>query len=244
MIALGYETYVCQGGDWGSLITRMMGRNSPTNVRAVHNNFTFFAPANLLWQPLRLVQALVMPWSKAEKQGLANGWNYATTGNTYYKMQQHRPQTVAYCLEDSPVALLGWVYEKLIHWTDNYPWTDDEILTWISIYWFSTAGPGASVRIYLEAENIDATYGKKDDHDFWGWMNVPLGLTQFPKDIAGIPKAFARTLGPVVFENWSETGGHFAAWEKPEILAADLKKMFGKEGKAYGVVKSCDGYSK
>lgn len=69
----------------------------------------------------------------------------------YFHAQSTKPQTIGYALADSPVALLTWIYEKLHDWTDDYPWTDDEILTWVSIYWFSTAGPAASVRIYYEA---------------------------------------------------------------------------------------------
>jgi hypothetical protein len=64
--------------------------------------------------------------------------------------QASKPQTLAYALNDSPVALLAWIYEKLHDWTDSYPWTDDEIFTWVSIYQFSRAGPGAAHRIYYE----------------------------------------------------------------------------------------------
>lgn len=69
----------------------------------------------------------------------------------YFNEQSTKPQTIGYALADSPVALLAWIYEKLHDWTDEYPWTEEEILTWISFYWFSTAGPAASVRIYYEA---------------------------------------------------------------------------------------------
>lgn len=71
----------------------------------------------------------------------------------YFNEQSTKPQTIGYALADSPVALLAWIYEKLHDWTDDYPWTEDEILTWVSIYWFSTAGPAASVRIYYEASH-------------------------------------------------------------------------------------------
>jgi hypothetical protein len=230
MLSLGYDQYVAQGGDWGSLISRMMGRHHhESGLQAVHVNLAFFDPLNMLFAPHRMLQMMVTWWSKLEFGGLMNGMKYVSEGNMYYRIQQTRPQTVAYCLEDSPVALLGWIWEKLIHWTDNYPWTDDEILTWISIYWFSTAGPGASVRIYFEAENPSSEFhGTKSDGRFWDYCKVPLGLTQFPKDIVGIPKVFTRTLGPVAFENWASDGGHFAAWERPEVLSSDLKTMFGK----------------
>lgn len=245
MLSLGYSEYVAQGGDWGSLITRIMGRvHNNDGLKAVHNNFTFFAPVNLLYQPWRLLQMLVVPWTKLEWKGIKNAMAYVGSGNKYYEIQKTRPQTVAYVLNDSPIALLGYVYEKLQQWTDDYPWTKDEILTWISIYWFSKPGPGASVRIYFEAENPDLKGpGLKSDTNFFAWTKVPLGLTQFPKDIAGVPWAALRTLGNIVYDNWSQDGGHFAAWERPEFLASSLQQMFGKSGGAYGVVSSADGYA-
>jgi len=85
-------------------------------------------------------------------------------------------------------------------WTDEYPWTDEEILTWISIYWFSTAGPTASVRIYCEATY---SHGKivKDRTALFNWINIPLDLAFFPKDLNIVPKTWARTLGPVMYES-------------------------------------------
>lgn len=164
-------------------------------------------------------------------------------GNGYFRIQATRPQTVAYCLSDSPVALLGWIHEKLIQWTDSYPWTDDEILTWVSIYWFSRAGPGASVRTYFEVEHAKDP-GYNFYKDMWGYLprSVKLGITQFPSDLIGMPGLFAKTLGNAVFESWGESGGHFAAYERPEILARELKKMFGRGGGAYGAVEGADGY--
>jgi hypothetical protein len=128
-------------------------------------------------------------------------------------------------------------------WTDSYPWTDEEILTWISIYWFSTAGPAASVRIYYEATY---SHGKivRDRTTLLDWVNIPLGMAFFPKELAIVPKTWARTLGPVMYESVHEQGGHFAAWEEPEVIADDLKKMFGRMGRCYGCVKDCDGYAR
>jgi hypothetical protein len=120
---------------------------------------------------------------------------------------------VAYALHDSPVALLAWVYEKLHDWTDAYPWTDDEILTWISIYQFSRAGPGAAHRIYYETMHTASS--KDDGHsractcdDLMGYTgNVKLGLTYNPKELELVPKVWGRTLGDVVYEAENERGG-------------------------------------
>jgi hypothetical protein len=127
-------------------------------------------------------------------------------------------------------------------WTDNYPWTDDEILTWISIYWFSTAGPAANARIYYEAIHVA---GKKIPHrdDLSNWIpHVKLGLAYFPKELTIMPKTWARTLGPVAYESVHDHGGHFAAWEHPELIAGDLNAMFSKKGPCYGIVKGASGY--
>lgn len=88
-----------------------------------------------------------------EKRGLERTKWFSTSGMGYFQLQSTKPQTVGYALADSPVALLAWIYEKLHDWTDEYPWSEEEILTWVSIYWFSTAGPAASVRIYYEANH-------------------------------------------------------------------------------------------
>jgi hypothetical protein len=91
--------------------------------------------------------------------------------------QATRPQTLAYALNDSPVALLAWIYEKLHDWTDSYPWTDDEIFTWISIYQFSRAGPGAAHRIYYEVTHTERGPGSITREQIEEYIpHVKLGL--------------------------------------------------------------------
>lgn len=90
-------------------------------------------------------------YSPFERRGLDRTKWFQQSGMGYFHEQTTKPQTLGYALADSPVAMLAWMYEKLHDWTDEYPWTEDEILTWVSIYWFSSAGPAASVRIYYEA---------------------------------------------------------------------------------------------
>lgn len=174
MLNLGYDQYVTQGGDWGSIIVRTMGRYHHQHLRGIHVNLAMFSLGNLLKQPWLFLLAL-LPRFWPTRQGIAGllrGLAYASGGNDYYRLHSSRPQTVAYCLADSPVGLLGWMYEKLIHWTDNYQWTEDEILTWVSIYWFSRAGPGASVRTYFEAENPSKEWNSTAaDNRFWDWVS-------------------------------------------------------------------------
>jgi hypothetical protein len=179
-------------------------------------------------------------------------------GRGYFVEQSTKPQTLAHSLTDSPIGLLAWIYEKLHDWTDAYPWTEDEVLTWISIYWFSRAGPAASTRIYYEASQGPGDMPMLNEPEK---TTIPLGLSYFPAEIASLPQRFVipiafslqdiesdlqyswvSKIGNVVFSNYHAKGGHFAAYEQPEALVGDLKKMFGKGSTTYGVVGNHNGY--
>ena len=173
------------------------------------------------------------PLTDQEKAGLERDHWFNKEGFGYNMLQGTKPHTVSFALRD-PVALLAWIYEKLHDWTDSHPWTDDEVLTWISIYQFSRAGPESSVRIYYEATHMD----RKVKSKYWEYIKgVKLGLSYFPRDINLPPSAYGRTLVEVVFERRHTDGGHFAAYERPEKLAEDLFEMFGESGGAQDVVK-------
>ncbi len=230
---------VTQGGDWGFAITRVMGHLYPQLCKASHLNFLRGEPPKWTGNPLLALQHAVTPYSAREKDGLARGSWFVKEGSGYNKLQGTKPQTIGYALQDSPVALLAWIYEKLHDWTDGYPWTEDEILTWVSIYYFSTAGPAASARIYYESTHSDVL----DYAVTAKWIpSVKLGLAYFPREIIAVPKTWGRTMGPVVFESEYDSGGHFAAWERPDAIADDLRKMFGRQGGAHGVIKGKEGY--
>lgn len=228
MLQLGYNHYATQGGDWGYAVTRMMGVLYPEHCLASHTNFV-----RITQQPAELKDSDT-PLEEWEKAGLERTKWFMTEGFGYNAAQTTKPATIGFALRDSPVALLAWIYEKLHDWTDDYPWSDDEVLEWVSIYQFSTAGPEASARIYYENTHSQQEITKKV-LEYNG--KVKLGLSWFPKDLIVPPKAWGRTLGDVVFEAVHGDGGHFAAHERPEVLAGDLKVMFGKEGGARGVVE-------
>lgn len=221
------------------MITRIMGLLYPQHVMASHINMVRGHAPKFLSNPILATKHALSPYTQREKDGHARTDWFVKEGSAYRKEQESKPQTLGYALADSPVGLLAWIYEKLHDWTDSYPWTEDEILTWISIYWFSTAGVAANLRIYYEALH-DTQFGR-DRTERW-IPHVKLGLAHFPKEISVVPKSWGRTMGPVVYESENESGGHFAAWEKPEAIARDLHKMFGKGGGAYGVVKGKVGY--
>ena len=192
--------------------------------------------------PILALQHAVYPYSDREKAGLERTSWFEKDSFGYNLLQSTKPQTIGYALSDSPVALLAWIYEKLHDWTDGYPWADDEILTWVSIYWFSTAGPGASVRIYNEASRPQP-YSEVGYAALMEWIpHVKLGVAYFPREITVVPNTWAATLGEVVMQSEHDDGGHLAAWERPEAIAGDLRRMYGKRGPCYGIVPGKSGY--
>ncbi|KAH9035746.1 alpha/beta-hydrolase [Lactarius pseudohatsudake] len=205
MISLGYTEYVTQGGDWGHILTLTAASlYGPKHVKASHTNFPICEPPTY-GTPIILLQCLIASFTSRERDAAAVSQNFFKNGMSYFREQSTKPQTLGFSLADSPVGLLAWIYEKLVTWTDSYPWTDDEVIGF----------PGTT---------------------------VPVGLSFFPKELARFPKPLLRSKGNIVFESDHEAGGHFAAYEQPEALVGDLRKMFGKSGPAANVVPGCDGY--
>lgn len=128
-----------------------MGRIYPQHCRASHLNMFMGAPPSWRTHPLLALQHAINPYTPQELAGLQRTASVRQSGLGYFHVQSTKPKTIGYSLADSPVGLLAWIYEKLHDWTDEYAWTEEEVLTWVSIYWFSKAGPAASVRIYYEA---------------------------------------------------------------------------------------------
>ncbi|KAH9920474.1 Alpha/Beta hydrolase protein [Fomitopsis serialis] len=229
MLALGYSEYVVQGGDWGSYITRTMAAMYGDQiVKAWHTNYAaVVSPPSFSSFPRLWLQHLLTPYTEVERACLKRIQLFMQKGRGYSAEQNTQPQTIGYSLADSPAGLLAWIYEKLVLWSDGYPWDDDEVLTWISIYWFSRAGPAASARIYYEQAKV-----REDPNHSVPWCAAPGGVSFFPKELIRPPKTYSE----------HGNGGHFAAHEKPDELGADLRAMFGKGGPAFGVVAGKAGY--
>lgn len=239
VLSLGYNQYVTQGGDWGYFLSRMLCYRYPTHVRACHlYTIRAYSPSPFK-QPLLYLRHLLTPLSKWERAGIAQTTWFENSASAYGQLHSTKPQTLSYGLRDSPVALLAWIYEKLHDWTDAYPWTDDEILTWISIYQFSRAGPHASIRIYYESQHVDPGLRERLMRM---WMPQLLGLSYFPKELQISPLLCGHTLGRVVLEKTYEEGGHFAAWERPREVVGDLREMCGRDGGAWKVVERKCGF--
>ncbi|KAI0823302.1 alpha/beta-hydrolase [Trametes gibbosa] len=244
MLALGYDEYVYQGGDWGHMIgVHAVHIYGHKHIKAWLTNLPIYRDPTLFTYPVYYLQKLALPittrFNDRARIDYEKTKEWYKRGTGYYSEQATEPQTVGYSLADSPVGLLAWIYEKLVTWTDHYPWTDDEVLEWISVYWFSRAGPAAASRVYYEMTGGYA-------YEYWKGSertSVPLGASYFPAELTRPPKQWLNMLGKVVFQSEHDRGGHFAAFEQPELLAGDLRKMFGKGGPAYGVVPGKDGYN-
>ncbi|KAH9056295.1 alpha/beta-hydrolase [Lactarius vividus] len=216
MISLGYTEY---------LTLTAASLYGPKHVKASYTNFPICELATF-GNPIVLLQCLISSFTSRERDAAAISQNSFKNGMGYFREQATKSQTLGFSLADSPICSHGYMRS----------WS---LLTWISIYWFSRAGPAASVRIYYEIG--DAVIG-------FPQSTVPVGLSFFPKEFARFPKPrhtagiLLRSEGKIVFESDHEVGGHFAAYQQPEALVGDLRKMFGKSGPAASVVSGCDGY--
>jgi len=218
MVRLGYDGgYVAQGGDLGSAVTLQMGQQKPPGLRALHLNFLPFFTPPMEGEP-----------SQAERSALKQMSYYAAKLSAYAELQRTRPQTLAYALADSPVAQAAWMYDKFTtpadfdgdvdrsDWVDIAPF--DELLDEISLYWLTNSG-GSAARMYWES------WGK--DFGAFTKVDLPVGCTVFPREIFRAPRVWAeRAFANLVHWNEVERGGHFAAWEQPEIFVEELRTCF------------------
>ena len=221
MARLGYDRYGGQGGDIGAGVTGMLANLDPGHVVGVHLNS----------DPLAVAAVALPPGDEADKAAVTDAhrasleWmrRFQADGLGYLELQRTRPQTVAYALTDSPVGQLAWIVEKFKEWTD--PAADlpedavdrDQLLTNVSVYWFT--GTGASAAQFL--------YETAHAQDWPGPADVPQGWAVF----AANDDLVRRLVDPDGrIEHWSEfdRGGHFAAMEAPDLLVEDVRAFFRK----------------
>lgn len=208
MNRLGYERYLAQGGDWGSVVTTMLGVQKPAGLKGIHLNL-----------PLVLPRDPGSELSAAEKAMLEQVHYYAEWDSGYSHQQSTRPQTLGYALADSPVGQAMWIYEKFHRWTDadGEPaavFGYDALLDIISSYWFSNSA-ASSARIYWESyKNVF----------FAQQLDLPVGCSIFPKELYRAPRSWAqRCMSKLVYWNELDKGGHFAAFEQPELFVQELR---------------------
>ncbi|RGP78621.1 epoxide hydrolase [Fusarium longipes] len=224
LIDFGFSSAIIQAGDVGSVIARYMAMSfGNSHCMALHTNTPLPSEPKEDTHPDLYKQLQKQPIAEAELKALVRAGEVSKVGMGYYNMQSTKPTTIGFSLRDSPVGLLAWIYEKLVQWSDAYEWTDEEILTWVSIHWFSTAGPDAPSNLYYSFEQSDPIAFIAAG----AFIDLPLGISRFKNDLVLLPKLWNQTLGPVVFQEEHERGGHFAAWEQPGAIVGDLRLMFG-----------------
>src|SRR5262245_36191483 len=222
MKRLGYTRYVSQGGDWGAKVSEALARRAPEGLLGIHINL-------LLNIPPRISRSIAAgdpaPDGLSERENTAYNQRKALAFG-YLIEQSSRPQTIGYSLADSPVGLAAWMldhdphsYEQLSHAFEGRPeggLTRDEILDNITLYWITNTGASAA-RLYWENSRVV----------YKGQVSLPAAFTVFPGELWRAPGSWVELTYPnLIYFNEVDKGGHFAAWEQPELFAAEVRAAF------------------
>jgi pimeloyl-ACP methyl ester carboxylesterase len=223
MNRLGYSRYVAQGGDVGAAVTDAMGRQAAEGLIGIHTNL--FVPG--------LAGGSFPKETDEERAAAEAGAAFRATGFGYFLEQTTRPQTIGYALLDSPVALAAWMldhdtdsYYKISHaFVDGEPsgnLTQDHILDNITLYWLTGTGASAA-RSYWESGQAAARSAGQAPPP----VSVPVGFTTFPGEIVATPRTWVEQAYPtLVYFNKVDRGGHFAAWEEPDLFTSEVRAAF------------------
>lgn len=208
MARLGYDSYVAQGGDWGSAVTTAVGAQDPEHCAAIHLTLAMGASPT------------GPPESPQELHALERLKYYMDWDSGYSTQQKSRPQTVGYGLADSPAGQAAWIIEKFWAWTDcdGHPenvLSRDEMLDDVMLYWL-TGSATSSARIYWES------FGRGKRHT----VTVPTGFAVYPKEIVPPVRTWVEPIYNVQYWAEYDKGGHFAAFEVPDTFVADLRTFF------------------
>jgi pimeloyl-ACP methyl ester carboxylesterase len=225
MKRLGYTRYVSQGGDWGAIISEVMAVQAPPGLLGIHINMPGTVPPSVV-NMVRTRQPVPAEFSAAEKTAYAGLEVFYHKGFGYAEMMNTRPQTIGYALADSPVGMAAFLYEKIATWTHTggepeRVLTRDEILDDITLYWLTNTGASSS-RSYWDAAQLGG--GPFTAVDI---PTVPVAVTVFPGEIYRAPRSWGeKTFHKLIYWNEVDKGGHFAAWEQPDLFAAELRAAF------------------
>jgi pimeloyl-ACP methyl ester carboxylesterase len=218
MAGLGYERYAAHGGDWGNAVTEELANVAPEALIGTHHT-------EVSYQHIFTVDPRDL--SESEAQYVEAGKHWQMTEGAYAMLQGTKPQTLAYAMTDSPAGLAAWIVEKMRAWSDcdgevERRFSKDQLLTNISLYWF-TRTAGSAFRLYFETMRSNPATRAPPER------RVPRAFAIFPKDIVPAPRAFAERFYDV--RRWTEMprGGHFAALEEPALLADDLRAFFFRD---------------
>jgi pimeloyl-ACP methyl ester carboxylesterase len=214
MERLGYDRWVAQGGDWGSAVTTAIGVARPPACAAIHVNMPLAFPTDA---------ADRADPTPREQAALAAMAYYQEKDSGYSKEQSTRPQTLGYGLVDSPAGQAAWIYEKYWAWTDHKgtpedALTPDEMLDNIMLYWLPRAG-ASSARLYWESFGAFASTQ----------LDLPVGVSIYPKEIFRPSRRWAeKKMSNIIHWNELDKGGHFAAWEQPDLFVQEIRDCFRK----------------
>jgi pimeloyl-ACP methyl ester carboxylesterase len=221
MKRLGYTRYVAQGGDWGAPISSAMARQAPAGLLGIHLNYPASVPPEID-QALRNGDPAPAGMSVEENAAFGALRTFAATGSGYRVMMGTRPQTLGYGLADSPVAFAAFMYD----YNGGEPQrllARDEVLDNITLYWLTNTAT-SSARIYWENHNKSNTSASAQKA---AEISLPVAVTVFPSEIYRAPKSWTqRAYRNLIYFHAVDKGGHFAAWEHPELFAAELRAAF------------------
>jgi pimeloyl-ACP methyl ester carboxylesterase len=216
MQALGYDKFGAQGGDIGAGVSTALGLRHARHIRGIHLNYIpgsyrpYIAPGTTL--------------TTTEQNFVSDAGRWFDESGAYAHLQGTRPQTPAYALNDSPIGLAAWILEKFREWSDcggdlYRSFTRDELLTNVTLYWM-TETISSSFRMYYEGRRAPLHFAESD------FLHPPCAIACFPKEIILPPREWVERGYNV--QRWTEMprGGHFAAAEEPELLAADIREFF------------------
>jgi pimeloyl-ACP methyl ester carboxylesterase len=231
MRRLGYARYVAQGGDQGAAVTDDLAHQAPDGLVGVHMNLLRTALGSVAGLPAE---------SEQEQAALEAVDTFRKSGFGYFLEQSTRPQTIGYALLDSPVALAGWMldhdtdsYYKISHaFVDGQPaggLTRDHILDNVTLYWLTGTGASAA-RSYWEGGRAAALAAGQTPPA----VTIPVAFTTFPGEIFHAPRSWVeKTYPSLVYFNEADKGGHFAAWEEPQLFTEEMRAAFAplREGR-------------
>lgn len=226
MQRLGYTRYVSQGGDWGSVIADAMARQAPPGLLGIHVNMPATVPDDVA-MAIKSGGPAPAGLSPAERSAYDSLNTFFTKNAGYGVMMVTRPQTVGYGLSDSPAGLAAWMYDKFAQWTysggePEKSLTRDEMLDDITLYWLTNSAV-SSARLYWENNNNNFSASAQRTAE----ISIPVAVTVFPGEIYQAPESWTRRAYPrLVYFNEVDKGGHFAAWEEPELFASEVRAAF------------------
>jgi pimeloyl-ACP methyl ester carboxylesterase len=244
MNRLGYTRYVAQGGDIGANVTDSMARQAPDGLLGIHLNFLASYPLDvsaaifggLLPAGLfKRVGIAVIAHHAEKKEPVALDELAALFRRGYFVEMPEHPQTIGYGLTDTPVGLAGWMldhdtdsYEKIAHaFLDGRPTgglTRERIVDDLTLYWLTNTAT-SSARLYWE--NFRATFAAIASGEKPAKLKLPVGFTVFPGEIVQTPREWAKKAYPsLMYFNEVDRGGHFAAWEEPQLFSEELRAAF------------------